>query len=80
MGNQDTVNFYEAAIELIDKGFVVFPCKEDKTPLTSTGFKVATDEKLTVEDWAKTWPHANVAIACAVSGLVVIDIDKEENF
>ena len=80
MGNQDTVNFYEAAIELIDKGFVVFPCKEDKTPLTSTGFKAATDEKLTVEDWAKTWPNANVAIACAVSGLVVIDIDKEENF
>ena len=80
MSNQDTVNFYEAAIELIDKGFVVFPCKEDKTPLTSTGYKAATDEKLTVEDWAKTWPNANVAIACASAVWLLLTSIRRKTF
>ena len=80
MGNQNKNNFYEAAIELIGKGYSVFPCKEDKTPFTNGGFKDATTETHKIKAWADTWPQANVAIACAASGLVVVDIDNEKNW
>jgi hypothetical protein len=80
MGNQNKNNFYQAAIELIGEGYSVFPCKEDKTPFTNGGFKDATTETQKIKAWADTWPQANVAIACAASGLVVVDIDNEKNW
>lgn len=56
-------------------GWAVFACKfRQKTPLASMfprGVLDATRDPL----WRRRAPHCNVAVACGLSGVVVIDID-----
>lgn len=46
-----------------------------KHPMTSHGFKDATSDVETIEAWGSNFPYANIGVACAKSGLVVIDVD-----
>lgn len=46
-----------------------------KHPRTPRGLLNATDDPKQVKKWWKRWPKANVAIACGLSGLVVVDVD-----
>ena len=57
------------------KGWHVFPCRRDKTPYTPHGWHDATVDADTIRGWWRRWPGASVGIACAASGLVLIDED-----
>jgi hypothetical protein len=39
----------------------------------------ATTDRATVARWWRLWPSANVGIACRQSGIVVIDVDVDED-
>jgi len=75
-------------------GWKVFPChsivdgrctcgKKDcnspgKHPRTGQGVKDASNDPAVVNNWARTWPEANWALACGRdSNVVVIDIDQK---
>jgi hypothetical protein len=65
----------EVALQYAGRGWPVLPCK-DKAPLVRGGIHAATRDRSIVERWWRTWPHAEIGIACgAASGIVVIDID-----
>jgi len=72
--------FYEAAIRFAEQGARVFPvAPKQKTPLTSNGFKGASNDLKTIESWWRKWPDANIGIATgADSGVWVLDIDGAE--
>jgi hypothetical protein len=67
----------EAAQELARQGFAVFPCKIDKSPLTTHGFQDATTNGMQLTRWWRQWPYASVGIATGQKsrGLVVLDVD-----
>lgn len=64
-----------AAIEYAGKGWCIFPCGLDKTPLTAHGLNDATTDPTTITTWWTEMPTANVAVNCGLSGLAVIDLD-----
>src|SRR5215510_641064 len=48
-----------------------------KHPRTQHGLKDATTDEATIRRWWTMWPEANIAIRTgAVSGLVVLDVDR----
>ena len=62
------------------RGWPVFPAAPgSKRPLTQNGFHDASVDPAQIEKWWDKWPDANVAIPTgAVSGLVVIDVDRKD--
>ena len=63
------------AIELAERGFEVFPLKQDGTPLTKNGFENATrDPNLITEAWEKH-PNALIGVFTGGSGIIVLDLD-----
>lgn len=58
-------------------GLKVFPCRpRDKRPLTSNGFKDASDNLAQLERWWIAHPNANIGLPTgAVNGIVVVDFD-----
>jgi hypothetical protein len=61
-------------------GLPVFPCGENKRPITETGFKAATpDPDSIVEMFARQGAELIGVPTGAASGLVVIDIDIRDN-
>jgi len=47
-----------------------------KHPWTTHGFRDASaDERVIRRWWGKSWPNANIGIACGASRLVVLDVD-----
>lgn len=69
----------ETALHYAAKGWQVFPLlPNDKRPATENGFKAATAQREIIEGWWLRWPDANVGIVTgAVSGIVVLDIDRK---
>jgi Bifunctional DNA primase/polymerase, N-terminal len=66
----------ESALQYAGRNWCVLPCK-DKAPLVRCGVHAATRDRSTIERWWRTWPNAEIGIACgAPSGVVVIDIDS----
>lgn len=66
-----------AALAYAERGWPVFPLKaRDKTPLTRTGFKVATCDPAVIESWWDHWPTANIGIATG-HDFDVLDIDGD---
>jgi hypothetical protein len=64
------------AIGYAKKGWRVFPCKKDKTPLTATGFKDATLDEEQIKKWWDADPHSSIGIATGPdSGIWVLDVD-----
>lgn len=68
----------EAALRYAELGYPVFPCAPGaKRPLTDNGFHDATTDTGQIERWWTERPNANVAIA--TQGLLVVDIDTDDN-
>lgn len=70
--------FARAALWFAKRGVQVFPCATSKAPMTSRGFHDATTCRQTIREWAATLEDPQVGIACAASGLVVVDIDDHD--
>lgn len=71
----------QAALELIDMGFAVFPvAARGKKPVTTHGVNDWTDNPDTVRGWWAEHPNDNVGIACGTpsGGLLVLDFDVDE--
>lgn len=54
----------------------VFPCApQSKKPLIDNGYKGASTDADQIAAWWGQWPDANVALACAPSGYIALDVD-----
>ena len=73
-------SLYEYALKYADLGWPVFPLAPGKkTPITKSGVKDATVDKLVLSSWWEKWPDANIGLACGKgSGVWVVDIDINE--
>ncbi len=76
----NSLAFYQACQGLVERGFSVFPCRQNKAPFTPSGYKDASRDLNEAYIWAQDHPDAQPAIACEASGLVVIDVDDLEAF
>lgn len=66
------------ALEYAANGYRVFSCVPGtKKPLTEHGFHDATNDPAQVEAWWDRHPDANIAIA--TDGLLVVDLDGDDN-
>ncbi|HMK46945.1 MAG TPA: phage/plasmid primase, P4 family [Methanocella sp.] len=65
------------ALDLIQYGWPVFPCKPNKKPYTLHGFEDATTNTDEIHKWWNKWPEALVGVSCGPANLVVVDIDKK---
>ena len=66
----------DAALRLARNGIPVFPCGDNKQPLTKHGFRDATTDEAQIRVWWVRSPNALVGVPTgSKTGLVVIDID-----
>ena len=66
----------DAALWLTRRGIPVFPCGNNKAPLTKHGHKDATADEAQVRRWWTRYPDALVGVPTgSISRLVVIDVD-----
>ena len=68
----------QSALDIVNQfGFPVFPCKQDKKPLTRHGFKDATTDVYKIEEYWNKHPNALIGVPTgAITDLFVIDIDN----
>jgi hypothetical protein len=64
------------ALKLARRGISVFPCNQDKAPLTPHGFKDASRDPDIIGRWWQRWPDALVGVPTG-DEFVVLDIDQE---
>jgi putative DNA primase/helicase len=72
----------DGALRLASAGLYVFPCRPGgKEPLGAAvphGQDDATTDPATIREWWTRWPDANIGVACAASGLYVVDVDVSD--
>lgn len=72
-GSIDSPSLRDAACQLAESGWAVFPCGEDKAPLVARGFHAASaDERVVL---GMTWDRAALIGAAIPEGCVVLDVD-----
>lgn len=70
-----------AALHYAARGRPVFPCGDNKQPLTRSGFKDATTDEGVIRQWWQRWPRALIGMPTGrVSGVIVIDLDVREGY
>jgi hypothetical protein len=75
MGGNDVLN---RALTLAGHGFLVFPCRSDKSPATLHGFKDASKYAERVRELWRKYPGTLVGIACGSSSdLAVLDLGAD---
>jgi Bifunctional DNA primase/polymerase, N-terminal/Primase C terminal 1 (PriCT-1) len=67
----------QTALALAARGLHVFPCRpRDKRPATTDGLKSATVDAGAIEQWWRSNPDFNIAVATGtISGVFVVDVD-----
>ncbi len=75
----ETTTVMQSALQLsAEYGLPVFPCRPDKRPYTEHGFKDATTNLDTIEEWWRRWPDALIGVPTGkASGLFVLDVDPD---
>lgn len=75
------MNFRDAAAFYVSLGWKVFPLEPgSKRPFPgSRGVLDATDDADVIDGWHRQAPTSNIAIACGVSGLMVVDLDPRHH-
>lgn len=74
----ESPHLLNAALRYAESGYPVFPCAPGtKFPLTEHGFHDASVDADQIERWWSETPSANIGIA--TQGLIVIDIDGDQN-
>jgi len=74
------MNVAEAALDFSSKNVSVFPCNTNKTPMTPSGFKDATDDEATIKAWWSKWPNAAIGVPTgAINDIIVLDVDKDDD-
>ncbi len=69
----------EAALGYAERGWFVFPCEPgEKRPVGGRGHLDASVDPQQIRTWWTQNPQANIGIAVAPSGLVVLDVDTAE--
>src|SRR5262249_10742005 len=68
-------NLLDAGLRAADRGWKIFPCKSDKTPLVQWSQAATTDEAI-ITAWAKHWPAAQWGRALP-QDVVVVDLDTK---
>lgn len=69
-------NMLDAALAYAVKGLAVFPCKPDKSPYVTGGFKAATTDQERIRQWWTQWPTAMIGLPTGKgNGLWVLDVD-----
>jgi len=74
-GDDVSNKLLDAAIGYANRGWPVFPCRADKTPLTLNGVQDATTDTRKIVSWWERWPNANVAMDVGGAGMMVLDLD-----
>jgi hypothetical protein len=65
------------ALSYASIGWHVFPCHPtDKKPMVAGGFNSAVTDEQQIREWWAAHPKAGIGVACLLSGLFVIDLDK----
>jgi hypothetical protein len=64
------------ALNLAAQGHAVFPCRQNKAPLTLNGFKDASSDANTITKWWSSWPDALIGVPTGEK-LVVVDCDLQ---
>ena len=77
--SSDLGDLGKAAIEYAQRGWLIYPQKVDKSPITAHGIGDATADLRLVYAWWREWPDANIALASGASGLVVVDADLKKD-
>lgn len=73
-----SISKHEAAVTYAESGFSVVPCwPNSKVVMTDNGFYDATTDTDQIDAWWTQTPDANIAIR--TDGLVVIDVDPNED-
>jgi hypothetical protein len=69
------------ALDLVRRGFAVFPCRPDnKAPLITGGFHRASCDPDQVNAWWRKWPDAIVGLPCGrMNGIAVLDLDRHHS-
>jgi hypothetical protein len=69
----------EIAKAYAERGWFVLPCYPQQKvpffPIAKNGYKSASNKPKTVAKWFEKSPLLNIGIACAPSGIVVLDVD-----
>lgn len=72
----DSFSLLYHALMYARMGWSVFPCKIDKSPHTTHGFKDASRDPEQIRAWWTRWPNASIGMPTgAVNGVWVLDVD-----
>lgn len=76
------LTFGQAALAYLSFGFCVIPAAVNKIPLISwKQFQTRKPTPEEIKQWSRMFPSANTAIVTgAISGIVVIDVEKDGDF
>jgi len=64
------------ALKLARRDVPVFPCKQDKAPLTKHAFLDATTDPQLIHDWWIRWPNALIGVPTGTK-FVALDLDLQ---
>jgi Bifunctional DNA primase/polymerase, N-terminal/Primase C terminal 2 (PriCT-2) len=82
MTTSQTSELLDAALAYAGDGYPLFPCDQNKRPLTLRGFKDASTDERQIRAWWRNHPHAMIGMPTGPkSGIDVLDLDlKPEEY